>query len=73
MGCENVGYEELARDRIAHDLKNQLGIILGFAELFLKDFSGDDPRRADVQEMHKATRAALTLVSQLSSAADDGR
>lgn len=57
------------RDRIAHDLNNQLGIILGFAELFLAECASDDPRRAELVEMQKAATAAVALVNQLSSGA----
>jgi signal transduction histidine kinase len=62
-----VEHHEFARDRIAHDLKNQLGVILGFAAMLLTDFASDDPRRADMEEMHEAATVALRLVGELSS------
>jgi len=60
---------ELTRDRITHDLMNQLGIIIGFAELYLAGCASDDPRRADIEEMHTAAGRAVELVEQLSSSA----
>jgi len=59
--------QELPRDRIAHDLMNQLGIIIGFAELLLSEIAADDPRRADIEEMHSAANRAIALVEQLDS------
>jgi signal transduction histidine kinase len=64
-----VKYLEPTADRIMHDLKNQLGVVLGFAELFLTDCESDDPRRADIEDMHKAASVALALVNQLPSSA----
>ncbi|MFA5907284.1 MAG: hypothetical protein WC815_00750 [Vicinamibacterales bacterium] len=46
-----------------HDFKNQLGIILGFADVLLTDISPDDARRADVEEIQKAASAALALLA----------
>jgi signal transduction histidine kinase len=62
-----VQEHELTRDRITHDLMNQLGIIIGFAELFLAECASDDPRRSDIEEMHSAAGRAVVLVEQLSS------
>jgi hypothetical protein len=45
-----------------HALKNYLGIILGFSELMLQDSNPDDPRRPDLEEIHKAALAAVKLV-----------
>jgi hypothetical protein len=44
-------------------MKNQLGIILGFSELLLEEFATGDPRRDDVQEIHKAAGRAMELLS----------
>ena len=46
-----------------HALRNHLAIILGYAELLLQDAPHDDPRREDFEEILKAARSALTLVS----------
>ena len=52
-------------DKHRHDFKTQLGIILGFADLLLADAADDDPRRGDVEEIHKAATAALELLAHL--------
>ena len=62
----------MAMDRpreLEHALKNYLAIILGFAELLLHDAAPDDPRLADLREIHKAATAAVDLVTRLG--ADD--
>ncbi|MDP2320694.1 MAG: hypothetical protein Q8O42_15300 [Acidobacteriota bacterium] len=48
-----------------HDFKNQLGIILGFADILLTDMSPDDGRRPDVEEIEKAATAALALLARV--------
>ena len=50
------------RQQWTHDLKNQIGIVLGFSELLLGDLEPDDPRRADAQEIHDAACRALELL-----------
>jgi signal transduction histidine kinase len=45
-----------------HDLKNQLGVILGFSSLLLNEMAADDSRRDDIQEIHAAAEHALRLV-----------
>jgi len=59
--------QEQSRDKVIHDLMNQMGIIIGFAELLLSESDSDDPRRADLEEMHSAASRAVALVDQLSS------
>ena len=56
--------QELASRRLGHDLINQLSIILGFSEFLLSALPESDSRRADVQEIEKAARTAMSLVSQ---------
>lgn len=46
----------------AHQLKNQLGIVLGFIELMIEDTPESDPRRADLIEVLKAARACHDIV-----------
>jgi len=48
---------------LQHTLTNYLAIILGFSELLLQDAAPDDPRRADLEEIHKAATAALQIVA----------
>ena len=50
---------------LVHDFKNQLGIVLGFAELLIAETPDHDPRKADLQEIHKAAGEALKLLSRL--------
>ena len=57
--------------RLRHDLKNQLGIILGFSELLLSDVDPADPRRNDISEISRAARRAIELVEAM-TAADAG-
>lgn len=46
----------------AHNLKNQLGIVLGFIDLLIEDTPDSDPRRADLLEVRKAARACHDIV-----------
>jgi hypothetical protein len=55
----------LDHDRIRHDFKNQLGIIRGFAELLVAEAPPGDPRRGDLEEIHKAAVKALELLASL--------
>ena len=43
---------------------NYLAIILGFSELLLQEAAPDDPRRADLEEIHKAATAASVVVRE---------
>lgn len=52
-----------ADDKILHALKNQLGIVIGFAELLVAESQPGDPRRSDLEEIYKAASAALSLLS----------
>ena len=51
--------------RWRHDLKNQLGIVLGFSELLLQDATDDHPMRRDLEEILKAARQAMELMETL--------
>jgi signal transduction histidine kinase len=52
-------------DKNRHDFKNQLAIIRGFAEILLDEAAADDPRRRDLEEIHKAAVAALALLTRV--------
>ena len=52
-------------DKIRHDFKNQLAIIRGFAEIMLAEAAPADPRRRDLEEIHRAAVAALELLDRL--------
>jgi hypothetical protein len=54
-------------DRLVHEFKNYLAVIVGFCDVLLSELPDDDPKRADVLEMQKAARAAVTLLPDLSA------
>lgn len=54
-----------------HDMKNQLGIILGFCELLMDTTPPSDPRHVDVLEIQKAATAALALLAPIAPTARD--
>jgi len=52
-------------DKNRHDFKNQLAIIRGFAEILLDEAAAGDPRRRDLEEIHKAAVTALDLLARV--------
>jgi signal transduction histidine kinase len=52
-------------DKARHDFKNQLAIIRGFAEILVAETEPGDPRRRDLEEIHKASVTALALLERL--------
>lgn len=58
--------------RWRHDLKNQLGIILGFSDLMLNELDPASPHRSDVTEIYAAAQRALDLMGHMPGAASDG-
>jgi signal transduction histidine kinase len=50
---------------VAHDFNNLLGAILGYADLVLKGLPAEDARRADLQEIKRASARAAELTRQL--------
>ena len=52
-------------DRWRHDVKNQLGVIVGFAELLIDEIDEANPMRADIEEIRKAGKRAMELVDEL--------
>jgi hypothetical protein len=52
-------------DKNRHDFKNHLAIIRGFSEILLAEAAASDPRRGDLEEIHKAATAALGLLARL--------
>lgn len=52
-------------DKSRHDFKNQLAIIRGFSEILLAEAAAGDPRRRDLEEIHKAAVTALDLLERL--------
>jgi hypothetical protein len=52
-----------------HDMKNCLGIVVGYANLLLDEMPANDPRRRDLDEIRKAGDAALARLAQFTAAA----
>ncbi|HEV8304399.1 MAG TPA: response regulator [Gemmatimonadales bacterium] len=50
---------------VAHDFNNILTAIGGYTDLLLADLAPDDPRRHDVDEIHRAAERAAALTQQL--------
>lgn len=50
---------------ILHAFKNQLSIVVGFADLLLTDVPEGDPRRNDIEEIRKAGQTAVSLLPRL--------
>ena len=50
---------------VAHDFNNLLTVITSYCELLLEDIAADDPRRADVEEVLRASGSAARLTRQL--------
>ncbi len=50
---------------IAHDFNNVLVVIIGFANLLLKDFAADDPQREKAEQIARAGERAAELTQQL--------
>ena len=48
--------------KFVHDMKNMLGIVIGYSNLLLDDMPANDPRRPDVDEIRKAGEAAVALL-----------
>ena len=57
--------EPTGMHRWRHDLKNQLGIILGFSDLMLNELDPASAHRPDVAEIHAAAQRALDLVGHM--------
>jgi hypothetical protein len=59
---------KLSPDRWRQELKNQLGIVLGFADLLLHELEPNDPLRADIEEINTAAGRAMELIREGSAA-----
>ena len=56
-----------ANRKLVHDMKNMLGIIIGYSNLLLDDMAQDDPKRPDVDEIRKAGENAVALLDAWSA------
>ena len=52
-------------DNPSHAFKNQLTVIRGFSEILIAETPAGDPRRRDLEEIHKAAMTALDLLARL--------
>jgi signal transduction histidine kinase len=52
------------RRTFVHDMKNYLGIVIGYSNLVLDDMPADDPRRADIEEIRQAGENALAVIER---------
>jgi signal transduction histidine kinase len=57
--------EKPSSARWRHDMKNQIGIVLGFTELLLQETDENHSLRGDLEEIAKAVRQAMALVEEL--------
>lgn len=60
-----------ADSTFVHDMKNMLGIIIGYSNLLLDEIPADDPKRPDVEEIRKAGERALTILDTWNPAPPD--
>ena len=49
--------------QFAHDMKNLIGIMIGYSNLVLDRMAADDPKRSDVDEIRKAGESAAVLLN----------
>ena len=49
--------------KFIHDMKNLMGIIIGYSNLLLDETLADDPNRADLDEIRKAGENAVVLLN----------
>jgi hypothetical protein len=52
-------------DNPSHAFKNQLTVIRGFSEILIAESAAGDPRRRDLEEIHKAAMTALDLLARM--------
>jgi hypothetical protein len=48
-----------------HQLKNQIGIAVGFVDLLLDEIADGDPRRDDLLQVQQAMQKALAILPQV--------
>jgi hypothetical protein len=62
-------------DQLVHELKNHLAVIVGYCDLLMAATPGEDARKADLIEVHKAASdamaAMLEVARRLRAAAED--
>ena len=49
--------------KFVHDMKNLIGIIIGYSNLILDEMPQNDPKRSDVTEIRNAGESAIVLLN----------
>lgn len=62
----------MSAHQFVHDMKNMIGIIIGYSNLLLDELPDGDPKRVDVEEIRKAGESALALLERWNPAAPAG-
>ena len=50
--------------KFVHDMKNLMGIVIGYSNLLLDDMGPDDPKRPDLDEIRQAGESAVALLNE---------
>ena len=59
--------------KFVHDMKNMLGIVIGYSHLLLDELPPEDPRRGDIDEIRKAGEGAVALLEAWRTAPGEDR
>jgi two-component system, cell cycle sensor histidine kinase and response regulator CckA len=49
--------------KFAHDMKNLMGIVIGYSNLLLEEMPPEDARRTDLEEIRKAGERGIALLN----------
>lgn len=52
-------------DRLAHEFKNHMAVVVGFCDLLLTELPPDHPLRNDLEQIHLASHAAVALLPKI--------
>jgi hypothetical protein len=50
--------------KFVHDMKNLMGIVVGYSNLLLDEMAPDDPKRPEVDEIRQAGESAVALLKE---------
>ncbi|OFW06015.1 MAG: hypothetical protein A3I61_14090 [Acidobacteria bacterium RIFCSPLOWO2_02_FULL_68_18] len=56
---------ETPRERLVHEFKNHLSVIVGFCDVLLRELPEGDAKRADLAQIQRAALAAVALLPEL--------
>ena len=54
--------------KFVHDMKNMLGIVIGYSNLLFDEIPAGDPKREDIDEIRRAGEGALALLNSWADA-----